>query len=891
MVGPLIIVDSDRKGRVFLDYFDQQAEIAFVQSPPCRCSYKEIEDEAGMSHLNFSFSPLPSHTRSLEAIDKCQGEIFLAFDGDMTGEYLGWLVQGYIYDQKGSLDKVRRLQVSCFSKGGIERAFEKPGSCTLEEKPEFYIRSLFDSGFGAHLQRLTGSRVGPGGRPLTSNSLTSIFLLADRETEIQMFVPKKKWQIIVELGVGDKNFKARLEKVPGVTTDGFIKDAEQGKGLVARFRERPFVVDQIERSELVIGAPAPYVLVELVHDAQVLYGYQPGKTVAIVKNLCAGVEVQGKYQGLVSSLSAVKDDCAELVAALQKTVLSLYGEESKGEAAYEWEAGMLFPLEPEIGRDILGKALDAESLKIYELISGRALASQMRDAAGEVVRVQVAAGDIIFQAHLNSITQQGFLSVYHGRYDAELRQPCPFTDLQEGQQVACLTVVPEQTAVILSEPYTIETLFADLADFSVAVEPHNIMMLQGLIDNGYMTISADGSIVAGPSADLVVKLINRAFPKMSGINLSAYIEQTVNEVLSGRKGLDFALKQFGQTLMIQGKFLIKAKLPSQLALKKRSSSTVIKQEPKKPTSISESLSDASASPDGQQEEIEIEQDESYGQDTDAGETAILGDEAAETPVPELPEAEDDLEEAQNEANDLVEEHLLAVKTEEDEVVSVEAANEEDNDFHDNGEDTFGGPEDFGGAVGADAQEAESLETKGDLVETDQRKACQVCGKIMILKKDQFGRFWSCSGFPSCRHSETYSAERQAAMTCPLCRENDLVTKRTPTGKVFYVCLDPDCEFMAWSTPHDISCQVCGSPYLVEKKSIKGKIHLRCPKAGCNYEQASPGEDGTDQFDENPKPEEAVRKKVRVVRRVKGAASGSSSSGGATKKVRVVRRRK
>jgi hypothetical protein len=125
------------------------------------------------------------------------------------------------------------------------------------------------------------------------------------------------------------------------------------------------------------------------------------------------------------------------------------------------------------------------------------------------------------------------------------------------------------------------------------------------------------------------------------------------------------------------------------------------------------------------------------------------------------------------------------------------------------------------------------------------------------------------------------------MTCPVCGTGEIIVKRTPTGKTFYVCLEAECEFMSWSEPHPLVCQVCESPYLVEKKSASGKTYLRCPRAGCNYVQALPGESGTDLLDEKIGAAEGpVRKKVRVVRRAQGAAGG-----GATKKVRVVRRRK
>ena len=36
------------------------------------------------------------------------------------------------------------------------------------------------------------------------------------------------------------------------------------------------------------------------------------------------------------------------------------------------------------------------------------------------------------------------------------------------------------------------------------------------------------------------------------------------------------------------------------------------------------------------------------------------------------------------------------------------------------------------------------------------KTCTQCGKPMILKDGKFGKFWGCSGYPSCRHTENYN---------------------------------------------------------------------------------------------------------------------------------------
>ena len=116
----------------------------------------------------------------------------------------------------------------------------------------------------------------------------------------------------------------------------------------------------------------------------------------------------------------------------------------------------------------------------------------------------------------------------------------------------------------------------------------------------------------------------------------------------------------------------------------------------------------------------------------------------------------------------------------------------------------------------------------------------------------------------------------------MCRVGTVVTKQTPTGKVFYLCPEQACDFMAWSKPYAIACQKCESPFLVEKKDLDGRVSLRCPRAGCNYTWTL---SGTGEAEAEPVGV-PLKKKV-LVRRV---ASGSGGAGGATKKVRIVRRK-
>ena len=906
----LVIVDSPEKGKVLGDYFAGSAEILMCFSPVLRASHR-TETSGQQVNLVYNFEPLPSGTEVIGKLDSFTGEnIYVAFDDDPRSDYLGWTISSYLQQKKIGKGPAKRLRLAGLRSEEISEAVKFAALVEDAQGVPFYTRSFFDSCLSRHLNRLIGTSKGPGNLPLNFNSLSTLFLLADREMEINMFATTMKWQVKAELKHGGEAFWARLEEAYDSTSDGFVKDAEEAKKLVSRVQEDKFKVDQVEKEDLVIEPPLPYQLVELLQEA-LLLEISPKDLLGIVRKLYHGVDIQGVTKGLVSSFySLTNANVSDWLLQLKKQATKAYGERVLGERSFEPEDGMIFPLHPELTGESLKGVLSDNEVQIYELIRTKAIASQMKEAFGENIRLEISAGpESIFSAHINSVSSQGFLAAFNFRYDFVF--PSPFGELKQGDDLNLSQLVPEQTTGVNAEYYMFETLFTDLMDFSIAVDPLNIIMLQGMMNSGYINTSNDGGLMAGDSVSQVLAIINKAFPRMQGINLSAYIEQTIAEALTGRKGLDFALKQFDQTLMLHGNALVKPKpkVPPKLKPRhKRPASSVIKTAveppagqvpapapPKEqdapivdPAVPDEKVAALEQAPEQALKEVDAV-DTPTEQDTSAVED-VMDDSAQQEEVPQDEAA------AEDEAVEAVVDQDSVLESEEEfavpELMGEEAfLAEEEDEWPDELKSVFEQAlKGAAGEVGTQDQAAPAPIAPGtdEIVETGQEKQCQVCGKAMQLKKDRFGKFWSCSGFPGCRHSETFDSKGGDAMACPVCSDGKIVNKRTPSGKTFYVCLEPECEFMAWSRPHYVSCQVCDFPYLIEKKTLKGKIQLKCPKAGCNYGQnlkggvVAPAAEG----DAAPKKKRRVR-----IRRVPKGTAAKSSGGGGKKKVRMVRRKK
>jgi DNA topoisomerase-1 len=131
--------------------------------------------------------------------------------------------------------------------------------------------------------------------------------------------------------------------------------------------------------------------------------------------------------------------------------------------------------------------------------------------------------------------------------------------------------------------------------------------------------------------------------------------------------------------------------------------------------------------------------------------------------------------------------------------------------------------------------AKNLKEKYDAVKKENTdiatdKVCPKCGKPMVEKLGRFGRFYACTGFPECKHTESVTAPAQAIdLTCPKCNEGKVVAKKTKRGKIFYGCdRYPDCDFAAWDKPVNEFCPVCKSILVESKKGVK------CSNKTCDY---------------------------------------------------------
>ncbi|HEY4528165.1 MAG TPA: type I DNA topoisomerase, partial [Candidatus Paceibacterota bacterium] len=108
-----------------------------------------------------------------------------------------------------------------------------------------------------------------------------------------------------------------------------------------------------------------------------------------------------------------------------------------------------------------------------------------------------------------------------------------------------------------------------------------------------------------------------------------------------------------------------------------------------------------------------------------------------------------------------------------------------------------------------AEKYESVEKQEFNENTDE--VCEKCGKPMIIKRGRFGKFLACSGFPECKNTKNLPPV-SLHLTCPKCKEGEIVERSTRRGRMFYGCSRyPKCDFASWQRPSGELCPECSSP--------------------------------------------------------------------------------
>ncbi|HLT58748.1 MAG: type I DNA topoisomerase [Limnochordales bacterium] len=137
-------------------------------------------------------------------------------------------------------------------------------------------------------------------------------------------------------------------------------------------------------------------------------------------------------------------------------------------------------------------------------------------------------------------------------------------------------------------------------------------------------------------------------------------------------------------------------------------------------------------------------------------------------------------------------------------------------------------EPFSAALARAQKEMQEVELADEVTD----EVCPQCGRNLVIKWGRFGKFLACPGYPECKYTQPLLQDTGVA--CPVCREGQVVERRSRKGRLFYGCSRyPDCRFTSWQRPSPYSCPRCGH-YMVEQRRGGEVVKVTCANKECGF---------------------------------------------------------
>jgi DNA topoisomerase-1 len=807
MAKALVVVESPAKAKTINKYLGRNykviASMGHVRDLPKSKLGVEIRED-----FEPSYEVIASRKKVLKDLKdaaKESDEIYIATDPDREGEAIGWHLAEEL--GAGNRKKIRRLMFNEITKKGILAALEHPTKINKQMVDAQQARRVLDRLVGYKISPILWDKVRRG---LSAGRVQSVALklVADREREIDAFVPEEYWNITARLAASvPPEFDAKLQKRDGSTIK--VTSQAEADAVLADLKQADWIVASVTTRERKKNAVPPFITSKLQQAAR----FPVKKTMMIAQQLYEGIELPG--EGAVGLITYMRTDSTRVseqaITEVREHIAVKYGPDfvpekpniykTKADAQDAHEA--IRPTSMQYDPESVRAQLTPDQLYLYRLIWNRFVASQMPPATFDETTVDINASSYTFRVKGSVPKFAGWMAVYNQEtVEAKTEGPGPdavsaddedgsgiLPPMQEGETLQLRELKPEQKFTQPPPRYSEATLVKALEENGIG-RPSTYASIISVIQardyvnkiEGRFKPTMLGRVLVEPrvTAKGPVGLLSPTFDDILDVNYTRELEEDLDKIEEGtsdyKKTLGSFYKKFEKDLKRASKEMINLKEGVEpdppIACDKCGKPMVIK----------------------------------------AGRFGLFlacsgypeCENTRELETPE-PGTEEGLDETCENCG-----RPMAMKR-----------------------GRFG---QFLACTGYP-----ECKTTRKIITTKQGmtaakpdqildEKCPKCESNLVLKQGRFGEFTACSNYPACK----YVKQKSTGLVCPK-DGGDVVERKSRRGKVFYGCANyPDCDFVLWNKPILEPCPQCGEKFLIEKVTKRHGRQLLCHKEDCDY---------------------------------------------------------
>ena len=411
------------------------------------------------------------------------------------------------------------------------------------------------------LDRVVGYRISPllwakVKRGLSAGRVQSVALriIADREEEINAFIPEEYWTL-------DANLKVEGEKKP-LTAKFYgtdkkkmtIHSKEELDEILKEIDTAKYMVEDIRKGERTKKAPIPFTTSTLQQEASKALNFATAKTMRVAQQLYEGIDIKGN--GTVGLITYLRTDSTriseEADANVREYIAANYGKEyvavsetRKGEGNKNVQDAHEAIRPTDVSRTpvTVKESLTRDQFRLYQLVWKRFVASRMQSAKYETTSVRIAAGQYRFTVAASKIVFEGFRSVYT---EAEEEKEESNVLLKGLDQDSRLSKIDFETKQHFTQPpahYTEAALVKTLEELGIGRPSTYAPTISTIIARRYVA-KENKNLYLTEIGEVVNNIMMQSFPSIVDVNFTANMESLLDGVAEGKVNWKTIIENF-----------------------------------------------------------------------------------------------------------------------------------------------------------------------------------------------------------------------------------------------------------------------------------------------------------------------------------------------------------
>lgn len=556
----LLIVESPAKIKTISKFLGKDfmimSTVGHIKDLPSKKIGVEFDEKTGTVKIDYAVMEGKEKVISdiVKAAQKCD-EVFLAPDPDREGEIIAWHIGeeiAKVFDK----DKIRRITFNEITKEAILESIQHTDSVNMPRVAAQQARRVLDRWVGYEVSPILWRKIARG---LSAGRVQSVALrlICDREEAIRKFKPEEYWSVDGEFLHNKKDkFNTTLTLIGNKKFE--LKNQAETDKVVAEIKSASYNVDKIQDKKRIQNPVAPFMTSTLQQAAYNKLGFSVKKTMQIAQKLYEGVPLADKSTP-VALITYMRTDSLRIADSAIKTVRKFIGDnfnkeylpstakqysKKKGKAGATQDAHeAVRPIDVNMTPDQIGKFLDKDFAKLYDLIWKRFVACQMKPAQYAQRTVTVVGGKFTFKVVGSTLVFDGFLKVYKDDDGDDKKVKIP-KDLKEKDPVDLSKLDPKQHFTQAPPRYTEASLVKELEKEGIG-RPSTYASILGTIQaRSYTELDPKKRFLPTELGFAVTNLLVKNLPKIMNTKFTAHMEEDLDKISEGELERDKLLKEF-----------------------------------------------------------------------------------------------------------------------------------------------------------------------------------------------------------------------------------------------------------------------------------------------------------------------------------------------------------